>query len=53
MSYETTYADLYKKVDKANPIVTGIIQAVIIAAISVFGNEIVKQLLVKRVDDNK
>lgn len=33
--------------------VTGIIQAVLIAAVAVFGNEIIKQLLVKRVDDSK
>lgn len=31
-------------------IVTGIIQAVIIAAVSVFGNELVKQVFVKRTE---
>lgn len=33
-------------------VVTGIIQAVLIAAVAVFGNEIIKQLLVKRADDS-
>jgi len=37
----------------AEVIVTGIIQAVIIAALSVFGNELIKQAVVKRVEDKK
>jgi len=32
--------------------VTGIIQAVLIAAVAVFGNELIKQGLVKRKDDS-
>lgn len=34
-------------------VVTGIIQAVLIAAVSVFGNELIKQGLTKRVEDKK
>ncbi len=34
-------------------IVSAVIQGVIIASLAVFGNEIIKQISVKRLDDNK
>lgn len=34
-------------------VITGIIQAVIIAAVSVFSNELVKQAFVKRLEDRR
>ena len=37
----------------AKVLVVGLIQGILCAALAVYGNEIIKQLLTKRLDDNK